>query len=78
MDCGFLHMGGGTGREWNEYDSKSTLSGKLLCFGCEEKYYEYCNYNKIEIKVEKAIAPKGLLVHLYFPCFIAHCEEETF
>lgn len=44
---------------------------------CEEKYYRYCNYNKIERKVEKAIAPKGLPVHLYFRCFIAHCEEET-
>lgn len=44
---------------------------------CGEKYYGYCNYNKIEEKVEKAIALKGLLVHLYFPCFIAHCEEET-
>lgn len=44
---------------------------------CEEKCYEYCNYNKIEIKVEKAMAPKGLLVHLHFPCFIAHSEEET-
>lgn len=39
---------------------------------CKDKYYGYCNYNKIERIVEEAIAPKRLLVHFCFPWFIVH------
>lgn len=30
-----MYMGGGIGRGWNLYGSKSALPRKLLCFGCE-------------------------------------------